>query len=136
MQSVACGIIPASRAYLIDGMMLRESFSPQKIRVISTPWAFFTLYIRRRTSAGTGNMRRPFSALSSMCVCMPASLNGFVKVLTALLGFSPAIRFTCSNAPPLVSMREKHPISIIAGATFASCSARGWNLPDDWNMSR
>ena len=136
IHNVACGIIPASSAYFIEGMMLRVSLRPQKILVISTPCAFFTLYIKRRTSAGTGNILRAFNARSSICVCIPASLNGFVKHLTALFGFSPAIRFTCSKAPPFVSTREKHPISIIAGATFSSWWASGWNFPEDWNISR
>ena len=73
MHSVACGIMPASNAYLMEGMMLRVSFNPQKMRVMSTPCACFTLYIRRRTSAGTGYIRKAFNPLSSMCVCMPAS---------------------------------------------------------------
>jgi hypothetical protein len=57
--------------------------------VISTPWACFTLYMSRRTSAGTGNMRNAFKPRSSMWVLIPTSLNGFVKARTALLGFSP-----------------------------------------------
>ena len=129
IQRVACGIIPASSAYLIDGIIFLVSFRPQKMRVISTPCAFFTLYINRLTSAGTGNILNALSALSSMCVCMPASLKAFVKRLTAWLGFSPAMRFTCSNAPPLVSTRAKHPISIMTGAILSSWSANGWNLP-------
>ena len=34
---VACGVMPPSLAHLMLGMMLRVSFRPQKIRVISTP---------------------------------------------------------------------------------------------------
>ena len=54
MQSVACGIMPASRAYLIEGIIFRVSFNPQKIRVMSTPWACFTLYISRRSHKTNG----------------------------------------------------------------------------------
>ena len=36
---------------------------------------------------------------------------------TAVFGFSPYSRFTCSKAPPLVSTRAKQPISTMAGAT-------------------
>ena len=43
MQSEHCEIMPASWAYPIEGMMLRTSFSPQKVRVMSVPCAFFTL---------------------------------------------------------------------------------------------
>ena len=125
IQSVACGIMPASRAYLMEGIMFRVSFSPQKMRVMSTPWACFTLYISRRTSAGTGYIRNAFSPRSSICVCMPASLKGAVKARTALLGFSPYRRFTCSKAPPFVSTRAKQPISTINGAMRTNWSTRG-----------
>ena len=81
-------------------------------------------------------MRKAFKPRSSMCVWMPASLKGLQKARTARLGFSPAIRFTCSKAPPLVSTRLKHPISIITGAMRSNWSLRGWNLPDDCHMSR
>ena len=70
--------------------------------------------------AGAWDGVRLIFVLSSMCVCIPASLKNFVKRRTALFGFSPAIRLTCSKAPPFVSTREKHPISMIAGATFSS----------------
>ena len=136
MQSVACGVMPPSFAHLMLGMMLRVSFSPQKIRVISTPCACFTLYISARTSSGTGYILRAFRPRSSMCVLMPTSLKGLQKALTARFGFSPAIRFTCSKAPPLVSTRAKQPISMITGAMRSNWSLRGWNLPELCHMSR
>ena len=129
-------IMPASLAYFTESSRLRTSFSPQKERMMSTPWAFFTFGMSWRTSLGTPYMRRPLRARSSMWVCMPALLNSLVHARTDLLGFSPYMRFTCSNAPPLVSMRSKHPILTMAGATCTSWSMRGWYLPDDCHMSR
>ena len=117
-------------------MMLRGSFSPSKIRVISTPCAFLTLYISLRTSAGTGYMRKPFSPRSSIWVRIPASLKVLVKARTASFGLFPARSCTCSKAPPFVSTRLKHPISTMMGAISANCSARGWNFPEDCHMSR
>ena len=55
-----------SLAHLIEGMMLRTSFSPSKIRVMLVPCLAFTLYIRARTSSGTGYIRRAFNPRSSM----------------------------------------------------------------------
>ena len=66
-----------------------------------------------------------FRPRSSMWVFMPASLKGLQKARTASLGFSPASRFTCSNAPPLVSTRAKHPISTMTGAMRSNWSLRG-----------
>ncbi len=136
MLKAAWLIMPASLAYFTLSSRLRGSFKPQNERMMSTPCAFFTFGISRRTSAGTPYMRKPFSARSSMWVWMPALLNSLVQARTALLGFSPYIRFTCSKAPPLVSMRSKQPISTITGAIFTSWSTRGWYLPDDCHMSR
>ena len=136
MQSVACGVMPAALAHFIDGMILRVSLSPQKIRGMSTPWACFTLYINSRTSSGTGYMRRALRPRSSMWVLMPTSLNSLQNARTAALGFSPAMRFTCSKAPPFVSTRLKQPMSIITGAMRSNWSLRGWNLPLDCHMSR
>src|SRR5574344_734914 len=66
---------------------------------------------------------------------MPTLLKGAVHSLTALLGFSPKRRLTCSNAPPLVSTRSKHPMSIITGAISLSWSTRGTYLPEDCHIS-
>ena len=44
----------------------------------------------------------------------------YTHLRTALLGFSPYSKFTCSKAPPLVSTRAKHPISTIRGAILAN----------------
>ena len=52
IQSVAWGVMPPSLAHLIDGMMFLVSFSPQKIRVMSVPCFFFTLYMSCRTYGG------------------------------------------------------------------------------------
>ena len=129
-------IMPASLAYFTDNSRLRVSFRPQNERIMSTPWAFFTLGISWRTSFGTPYMRSPFNARSSMWVWIPALLNSRVQARTDLLGFSPYIRFTCSKAPPLVSTRSKQPMSTIAGAICSNWSLRGWYLPDDCHISR
>ncbi|CUQ57526.1 Uncharacterised protein [Segatella copri] len=47
-------------------------------------------------------------------------MKGLQNARTASLGFSPARRLTCSKAPPLVSTRLKHPISMITGAILAN----------------
>ena len=135
MQSAACGIIPASFAHFMEGAMLRISFKPSKIRGMSTPCACFTLYIKARTSSGTGYIRNAFRPRSSMCVCMPASCNILVYARTDSLGFSPASRLTCSNAPPLVSTRAKQPISTNIGAMRTNWSLRGWNFPELCHIS-
>src|SRR5690554_2088248 len=127
--------MPPSLAYLMESMMLRGSLSPQKERAMSVPCNFFTLNMSRRTSAGTGDIRMPLRARSSMCVCMPASLKGFVQALTALFGFSPNNKLICSKPPPLVSTRAKQPMSTMCGATCSNWSRRGTYLPDDCHMS-
>ena len=43
----------------------------------------------------------------------------------------PNERSSHTKAPPLVSTRAKHPISIINGAMRTNWSTRGWYLPDD-----
>ena len=103
---------------------------------MSTPCACFTRYIMARTSSGTGYIRKAFNPRSNMCVLMPTLLKGAQKARTASLGFSPANKLTCSKAPPLVSTRAKHPISMMTGAIRSNWSLRGWNLPDDCHMSR
>ena len=42
------------------------NFKPSKIRVILVPCLAFTLYMRARTSSGTGYIRRAFNPRSSM----------------------------------------------------------------------
>ena len=81
---VAWGIIPAALAHFTDGKMFLTSFSPQKIRGISTPWAFFTLYINSRTSAGTGFILSPFKPRSSMAPAMMGNVCVWKPSTTAI----------------------------------------------------
>ena len=62
------GVLGYSVAEAIWLRMLRTSFSPSKIRVMSVPCFFLTLYISLRTSAGTGYMRKALRPRSSMWV--------------------------------------------------------------------
>ena len=71
----------------------------------------------------------------NICVWIPAAWKGFCPFTTALLGFSPNNKLTCSNPPPFVSTRAKQPISIIAGATLVSWSTVGTYFPADCHMS-
>ena len=135
MLSATWDIMPPSLASITESLRLRWSLRPQKEREILVPCLAFTLYIRALTSLGTGFMRRALRPLSSMCVWMPTLLKGAVQALTALLGFSPKRRFTCSNAPPLVSTLSKHPISIITGAICTNWSTLGTYLPEDCHIS-
>ena len=102
---------------------------------MSTPCFFLTENISSRTSSGTGFMRSAFSPRSSMWVWMPALRSGAVQARTALFGFSPKRRLTCSKAPPFVSTRSKQPMSTMAGATETSWSTRGTYFPELCHMS-
>ena len=135
MERATWEIIPPFLAPRTEPLRLRWSLRPQKERAMSVPWIFLTLNMSSRTSFGTGFILRALRPRSSMCVWMPALWKGAVQARTALFGFSPNRRFTCSKAPPLVSTRSKQPMSMMAGATSTSWSTRGTYLPELCHIS-
>ena len=90
------------------------------------------VFITAGMGGGTGTGAAPVVAE----VAHAASWKGFVHSRTALFGFSPNNKFTCSKPPPFVSTRAKQPISIIAGATLTNWSTRGTYLPALCHISR
>ena len=99
IQSEHCEIIPASFAYVMEGAILRTSFNPQNVRVISVPCAFFTLYrasIRR-------HLDKARAALDVFCLIAVVNHGRLTNVLHllkphfSLLAFSSfSIRATSS----------------------------------------